>query len=514
MQSHAATVVPRRTFPARVAAILALTLSAAAAVAEPLENAIRTALEHAKLGKCKVGVAVYDCTTEESLASIEASKSYAPASNLKLITSGVALSVLGEKFEFKTHFIAQGNKLIIKGGGDPGLCDPKLLAAQNSTVEQFIARIVDAAKLSGASGINEIIIDDRVFAQEGVKPGVHPNWPGNQLNKWYCAPVTGLNFFTNVLEIRAKPGERLGMRPEIITEPRAPWLINLDVAARTTKEGATSLWAAQVESNPGFLFRVDGSIRDTVKEPIEVTVNQPGQLFANLVAAQLRDAKLTENGKLPAVRFVNELEELKAEENRAFAVISTPIDVALRRCNTDSQNLYAECLLKRLAFEVTQQPGRWETGGQVVRMRMSEKLGQELGNIQIVDGSGLSSKNLITPNVMVRWLGAMHADKALFGTYLESMARADDRKGKLYERFKDRKPYNIIYAKTGLINGVRCLSGYVVSQDAKHCIAYSVLVNDTEGTPAIRIMDFQEDVATIIDRHIGKTAPAQPDLGG
>ncbi|MFT3685071.1 MAG: D-alanyl-D-alanine carboxypeptidase [Phycisphaerales bacterium] len=126
-------------------------LPAAMAGAEPLEGAVRASLSTAKLEKVRVGVAIVDCDSRESLASINASELFAPASNLKLITSGVALSIMKD-FEFKTTFsITADGRLIIKGAGDPALCDPKLLEQQGWSVERFVARIVDAARRQGAS---------------------------------------------------------------------------------------------------------------------------------------------------------------------------------------------------------------------------------------------------------------------------------------------------------------------------------------------------------------------------
>ena len=120
--------------------------------ADPLENPIRAALGNAKLGKCRVGVAVYDCDAQDSLAMIRGAAGLRPASNLKLLTSGVALSVLGDRFEFRTSFVMDGTRLIIKGAGDPAFGDPKLLAELGSDVEKFVGRIAEAARAADLRG--------------------------------------------------------------------------------------------------------------------------------------------------------------------------------------------------------------------------------------------------------------------------------------------------------------------------------------------------------------------------
>lgn len=505
-------------FARRVAVSVCLLAGLAMAVpalGEPLEGAVRASLGNARLDKARVGVAIVDCETREPLASINSNELFAPASNLKLITSGVALTILKD-FEFKTGFsVTPDGRLIIKGAGDPALCDPKLLGEQGWSVERFIGRIVDAAKAAKVSGIREVIVDDRVFEREagaGAMPPVHPTWPREQLNQWYCAPVSGLNFFTNVLEMRATPAERSGLKPNVTTEPAATWLLNLDLSsARTVKDGSNSLWAQQDRAGAstglaaGFTFKVFGDVKSSITAPVNVTVAQPGVLFASLLFHDLWEAGMTsgwKTGALPPVRVAAEGEDLVAPEAAPFAVITTPLATVMKRCNVDSQNLYAECLLKRTAFEVTQQPGSWATGSQIVTMRLAEKVGQEAQAIRIVDGSGLSKDNQITPMVMAKWLTSLQQDKSVGATFLASMARADDKEARISKRFVDRKLGSTVYAKTGYIKNVLCLSGYVVR--GERTIAYSVLVNEIGGTSPQRVKDFQEDVVVVIDRWLSR----------
>lgn len=495
--------------------------------AEPLEGAVRASLGNAKLDKVRVGVAVVDCGSREVLASVNAGELFAPASNLKLITSGVALTILKD-FEFKTGFsVSPTGALIIKGAGDPALCDPKLLEEQGWSVERFIARIVDAARAAKVSGITEVIVDDRVFERDTTGGAlVHNSWPKDQLNLSYCAPVGGLNFYTNVIEVRATPGEKAGMKPNVTSEPSAPWLLNLDLsAARTVRDGSNSLWAQQDNSggggSTGFTFKIFGDVkmstssggRPQAPTAVNVTVAQPGMLFAKLIAHAFWEAGLTKGGGsrgngggaggLP-VRIAAEGEDLTATQAAPFAVITTPLAAAMKRCNVDSQNLYAECLLKRTAFEVTQQPGSWSTGSQVVTMRLTEKLGQEAQHVRIVDGSGLSKDNQVSPMVLARWLTSLQQDRSIGASFLASMDRADTGV-KISKRFADRKLSSTVYAKTGMIKNVQCLSGYVVRGD--RVIAFSVLANEVGGSGQ-KVKDFHEEVVVVIDKWLSRQGVA------
>ena len=480
------------------------------ALGQQLESTVRNLVANAKMATgTEVGIAVIDCQSGTPLVTIDARRAMIPASNLKLLTSGVALSVLGRDFEFKTQFIIDGTRLVIKGAGDPALGDPKLLAENNWDVPGFIGQIVAAAEKAGVRGITEIIVDDRVFDRIAINPG----WPDKQLNLWYCAPVTGLNFHTNVLEIFPRNGDRIGDPPGVQSQPSAPW-IQIDTSgARTSRDGSTSLWAQQTPSDAVFAFRLYGSMRVTSKagqrEPIEVTVADPGLMLARLLADALAAKGMLATPTVP-VRLIHPTEDMG--KGTPFAVVSTPIATVMRRCNVDSQNLYAECLSKRMAFEVTGQPGSWPNGATVVRGRLQEMLGPDIGSVQIADGSGLSRENQIPPLTLARFLAAMQRDPVLFDPFYESMADADE--GRLEARFRDRKLQNELRAKTGFIRGVLCLSGYVRHERDGRILAFVVMVNNFGGD-AGKARKLHEDVVEAIDRWlITQTPKPEPALGG
>lgn len=490
------------------AMVSALVVSAASALAQSLEREVQSVLAQARLGSAQVGVSVQDAGTGEPLVAISERAAFAPASNLKLLTSGTALFVLGKDFEFRTRFVRDGDRLVIVGAGDPALADPKLLAKMGMTLDQFLDRIAASIKDAGVAQVREIVVDDRVFDRDTV----HPAWPKNQLNLWYCAPVTGLNFHTNVLEIYPAAAQRAGNAPNVRTVPSARW-IELVNRARTVSAGSTSLWAAQ-ESGADFRFSLYGELRAAPEAPIEVTVRDPGLLFARLIADRLGKLGLGVAGATPAVRPAADAEP--APNGPTVALVRTPITEVLDRCNTDSQNLYAEALLKRLGNVVTGQPGSWSNGSTVVRMQVSEKLGPEAGELVMTDGSGLARDNRVTPAMLASWLGVLYRDPAVSPLFIKSMASSAE--GRLRQRFKDKKLTNEIHAKTGFIRGSLCLSGYVINPSTGRAAAFSILVNNyPDSVPASRVKEFHDDVVFAVDRWLSRQPALQataPALGG
>lgn len=517
-------------------------LSAAAAWGQSLDRQVRNLLGESKLASAQVAVSIIDCRTGEVEAALNERTAMIPASNLKLLTSGAALQVLGPDFEFRTRLIRDGDRLVLIGAGDPAFADPALLdRPMQLSVSAFLDRLVQGAKKAGVSGVREVIVDDRIFDRDLV----HPSWPEAQLNRWYCAPVSGANFHANILEVFARAGARPGIAPGVRTEPSAPW-IELVNSAQTVATGSTSLWATREGATarrddrdsgrpaapaPGggapdapeephatiassalgpFRFRLMGSVRATPVEPIEVTIADPAAMLARLLHDRVAAEGLLAPDALPA-RLARAGETF--DERTVVAVVRTPIDVVLKRCNTQSHNLYAEALLKRIGHAVTGQPGSWSNGASVVRMTVAEQLGVDAADLMMADGSGLSRDNRVTALLLARFLAAIAENERIVGPFVESLARPGE--GTFERRFRDTPLNGRVAGKSGFISGVQCLSGYVIDEGTGRKFAFSILVNNiTSQVPGGAVKAFHEDVVELIDKHLTRTAPRSPAVGG
>ncbi len=488
----------RRAVVAAAAVVLAAIAAVSPALAQTLSDAeVLEVLGRAKLGASRVGVSVVDLSGGRELVAIRKDEAFIPASNMKLLTSGTAAAVLGPEFEFRTTLWQSGDRLIVEGSGDPAFADPALLDEMGQDVDAFLDRLAEAVKSGwdmGAGPIREVVVDDRVLDREYV----HPTWPADQLRLWYCAEVGGLNFFANVVRLYARPGEQEGMSPSVRLEPSAPWLAVENRARTAKKNESTTLDLSRVGQNNTFVLR--GAIRSALVRPIEATTHESSLLFARLLADRLGTA--VGRGGTPAWRLAGAEEDLgDAGARRALAVVRTPLSVVLARCNMDSHNLYAEALIKRVGHEVTRQPGSWANGAAVVRMQLRERVGPEAAAaVSVADGSGLSRGNLITPGVMTAWLGALSRDTRVAPVFIASIPEAGV-EGNMAKRFRGRELTNEVRCKSGYINGVRTLSGYVINRETGRMAAFSILVNDTPGNvPGARVREFHEDVVELVDK--------------
>src|SRR4051812_23030202 len=141
-----------------------------------------------KLGEARVGISLVDLETGATLANVHGGDPFTPASNMKLLTSGAALLVLTPDFAFRTELIRDGDRLILRGAGDPALADPVVLQSMEPrlTVNDVLGALAGAVAKAEMKDVREVVVDDRVFDREYV----HPEWPVKQLDRGYCAEVS------------------------------------------------------------------------------------------------------------------------------------------------------------------------------------------------------------------------------------------------------------------------------------------------------------------------------------
>lgn len=475
-----------------LAGTFAILLGTVSALAQSgsLQARVDRAVESGKFGSARVGVVVRDVEKGVTLADVRGEEAFTPASNMKLLTSGAALLVLTPEFKFRTEFRASGTTLVVAGDGDPALADPELLSKMNPklTVGDVLAVVTGAIARENVTHFDSVVVDDRIFDREFV----HPSWPADKLDRGYSAQVAGLNFHANVILAFPRPNpDGPGTPPPFTLQPSAPWL-RMENRARTVADGKSSVWISREPDSNTFTLR--GDVRQASQAGIEITVHNPPEFFGQVLADHLNRAGIATG----AARVAEANEALPA--GRALAAITTPIGEVLDRCNTDSANLYAEALLKRVGHAVTGEPGSWKNGSSVVRMVLSQRLGAgAAAGITIADGSGLSRDNAVSPATLCKWLELLARNSEVRDVFTESLASPGE--GTLRQRFAGARHHGKVYAKSGFINGVRTLSGYVVDPSTGRRVAFSVMVNDIKTdaqTMAARAL--HEEVVRVADQ--------------
>jgi D-alanyl-D-alanine carboxypeptidase/D-alanyl-D-alanine-endopeptidase (penicillin-binding protein 4) len=439
---------------------------AAPALAASIQAAV--AASGLDLKKVTVGISVREVGTGALVADIGGSTLMVPASNMKVLTTAAALRVLGPDFVYRTRLIRNGDRLTVVGDGDPSLGDPGMAdnLGKPVAVDSLVDLWVNAAKDAGITQIRELVVDDRIFDRQFT----HPGWPADQLSNSYCAEISGLEFNVNLLQARVGTS---GGRPSVTAwTPAAPWL-EVENKAGANAKNKQSVWIGRTEDP--WKFTLNGNVKQAPAEPIAVCVHDMPTFFARYAGERMAAGGI----KVGSTRIATD-----ADAAAAGTPVGLPLTRALpdvvRQCNTESQNLYAESLLKRMGAKRSGKSGTWENGAAALAAEVDAALGAGTAAKWLIakDGSGLCKENRVAPNLVSAWLRAIAIDPKVGPAFIGSLAVAG-KTGTVAKRFKDLDTSRVfVPCKTGYINGVSCLSGFVGAPGQTPRFAFSILCND------------------------------------
>ncbi|MBM4113676.1 MAG: D-alanyl-D-alanine carboxypeptidase/D-alanyl-D-alanine-endopeptidase [Phycisphaerae bacterium] len=471
---------------------------ASADARESLRAEVPRLIDSTKLRKAKIAVSIRDDSGAE-IVSVAGAEPMIPASNMKLLTTGLALETLGPEFSFRTRLVRDGARLTVIGDGDPAFGDPEMLSdlsivdaegreRRGLSIEDLLRMWVTAVKGAGMTSVDELVVDDRIFEREFV----HPLWPKDQLNERYCAEVCGLNFHLNRLHFWPKPVP--GAKADLSRiEPAVPFLeVRNRATSRLGKNDSNTIWFSRsVDRND---LTVSGNVKTAYEAPVPAVVHDMPSLFGEILANRLRGAGVP----VARVRLAAS-DEAPPSGTPIGPVFRTPLAAAVDRANTDSDNLYAESLLKRAAAAAADRPGSWTLGTQVLEKRLREALGDDSSGFACSDGSGLSRGNRVTARGITKWIDRLMRQPGVTEVFLESLA-VGGKSGTVRKRFREIAPdAATIRCKSGYINGVSTLSGVVEIGDRRW--SFSVLGNElTEASAVSKLRQLQEQVVRAIVR--------------
>ncbi len=500
-----------------LACALALTcglawVGVAPAVAD-ISPQVQQLIQAAGLRDTAVAVCAVDADSGQTLVALAADEPMIPASNMKLVTSAAALDLLGPDFVFRTQLLRvdagarqpgqsdAGIDLMIRGDGDPAFGDPKLLQRDNLNVDDLLNWWVQGVREAGITHVEHLIVDDRVFDDQFV----HPSWPPDQLSAWYCAQVAGINFYDNTLDI-VPEATVAGQAPRVRIIPEAPFLTTVN---RAVTGNADNFIVSRKTGGNELYF--GGRIKSRRSGAIAVTVHDPPILFAQILSHRLG----TQGISVKAIRRLSM--EDRAPAGKPLRTVQTTLPMVLARCNQDSQNLFAEALLKRMGYAFTGAPGSWDNGAAAARQAMRNRLGPRNVALKIADGSGMSRDNQVTTRALVELLAAIHQDPRK-GPVLRDSLAVGGASGTLQDRFTT-KMNGTVYGKSGYLNGVSGLSGYLVIPNPDpdmlpRVIAFSCLFNGFKSPLSNHHMKaVQDQIVRLLDQHYAPARTAAVGAG-
>jgi D-alanyl-D-alanine carboxypeptidase/D-alanyl-D-alanine-endopeptidase (penicillin-binding protein 4) len=408
-----------------------------------------------------VGLVVLDAADGAAWFAHDPHLPLKPASVMKLFVTAAALERFGPKFRYETRLYVRDDELLVIGSGDPGLGDERLAGLHDRPVHSEFDAWADQLRNRGVTTLSTIALDDRVFDRQHR----HPDWPPDQAQAWYQAPVGGLNFNDNCLDARVTVA---GGKVQLALQPKLPAGFFQNSLELSPKHAPVVERAFEQD-----VFEFSGPVaRDDQLDPI--SARRPTVFFGYALLHALKERGVIMNGHV--VRRAITSATLNGAE--LLAVHTTSLRDVLWRANTFSQNLFAECLLKSLAAydpDGTRSgvAGSWEGGVGVLRTTL-QQLGLTLDGAALRDGSGLSHEDRVTAEQVVQLLLIMrrHPHGKLF---IETLAQPGE-DGSMRRRYDSPVLRGRLRAKTGTISGVRTLAGYATRPDGT-TLAFALLIN-------------------------------------
>lgn len=162
----------------------------------------------------------------------------------------------------------------------------------------------------------------------------------------------------------------------------------------------------------------------------------------------------------------------------------------------ESDNHSAITIFKLLGAKYKNQPASLEDAQEVVSSFLTE-LGVDRYSYEILEGSGLTRYNKVNAEMYMKMLKYMYDDRFVFDYFMNSLSVAG-KDGTLKKRMIGTEAEGNVYAKTGTINSVSALSGYVIDKDSEILMFY-VVMNGFGGN-ALEMRAAQDDVCILLSQ--------------
>jgi len=415
-----------------------------------------------------VSLTVLDVKTGESVFTANPNMGLATASTLKVITSITAFNILGKDFQYQTQFGYSGSissdgtltgDIIIKGGGDPTLGSWRY---ESSKENHILTLMVDALQKAGIKKINgRVIGDDSIFGSQAIPDG----WIWQDIGNYYGAGTSGLCWRENQFDIKLATGgegSAIGLLREV---PSMPYLtFKSELINGPAKTGDNSYVYFPVG---GKLVYIRGTYAvDQTKKSISAAMPDPAYDAALRLSDTLKRLGILASGDPEStLSLATKGLETPQITTNLTTILSPRLSQIVYWLNQKSINLYAEQLLKTLAWKSGKQPTT-ANGVEVVKNFWKAK-GIDLNSMSITDGSGLSPEDRVTTLTMATVLQSAKKE-AWFADFYESLPT-----------------YNDMKMKSGSILNVLTYAGYQTYKGRELC--FSIMVNNYNGsTKAIK----------------------------
>jgi D-alanyl-D-alanine carboxypeptidase/D-alanyl-D-alanine-endopeptidase (penicillin-binding protein 4) len=441
------------------------------------------------------GIQIVDLATGRNLYELNPDRFFVPASNTKLFTTSLALTRLGPDFKFQTRVLSDslpddqglipGNVRLV-GGGDPNLSARAIPYHMGPATGNPLAAIEDLADQIVTRGVKriegDIVGDDTWYVWQPYAIG----WAIEDPQSDDGPAVSALTLNDNTITLSIRPGAGVGQPAALTLNPPLEFY-RIENRVRTVAVGGER--RIRFNRIPGSLdAQLWGTIplRDRGQEML-LGVEDPAQYAARALRQALGSRGVAVAGSAVALHaYPDEIADLlqgptpgEVSGTELARRVSAPLIEDLRITDKVSQNLHAELALRAVA-RARRNVGSFQAGEEELKAFLTE-IGIDPGTYNIMDGSGLSRLNLVTPAAVMKLLRHMYESPARDSWI--SLLPVGGQDGSLSSRFGETAAAGRVHAKTGSLSHVSALSGYLQRTDGSW-VAFAILVNNHNGGTA------------------------------
>lgn len=399
---------------------------------------------------------------------------FAPASNQKLLTAAALLGGLGAEFRFTTRFALRAGRLLVTASGDPNW-----LTGSAHAPEVVFAELAAALQKLGVRALAGIDLEPGVFRG----PARPATWPADQLQTYYCAPTGPFVLDLGTFSLRVA-STRGAVADAAVVAPLCDLPLRGAIEMVEAQKGAVY---GALEQNGAVVVR--GKLfRRAAPAVVKTAVGDPATFYLAALRRALAEAGIRCDAAGTAV-----------PDGEVF-VYQSELAPALLRMLEDSSNFDAEQCLRVLG--AVGGDGSLAGGMASMHQQLRRLVGELPPGVVLLDGSGLSKDNRLSPELLV---AAMQAAAQLpGGRMLHDALPIAGRSGTLEERFRGTNLVGRVHAKTGWIRGASALSGALDRADGSRRW-FAILMNYDPKQNGLNkdLKQLQEAIVAALDRGEG-----------
>lgn len=394
----------------------------------------------------RVGVVIEDLTHKKKRYSHYGQVYFSPASIVKVYTAVRALKELGPSFRYNTWLLTNADQ--IKGGLLQGDVFVKFSGDPSFTREDLHAMLKNLKSLGIKAIQGHVWIDDSALSAPVYPPG--RVW--DDLGYGYGAPITSVVINKNQWRLYISPAKRSGEKARL---NYASWVkpMRIDNEVKTTPGWSQQCPITVYSLGPNHL-RVGGCMPKPSKHFYRnLALTDPTAVVQSMLKQTLASLHLAYHGPIG-------IHSSPKDANVLVFHASKPLPALLATMLQDSENVYAESLVKRMSDTQDDSP------------HLSESLPR--GRFRLSDGSGLSRYNRITPEQFEDILRYAYQHPKIYQILIDALARPGEEGTMKRRRALEGMG---VHAKTGSMTSIQSLAGFIPGPSGE-TLAFVIMAND------------------------------------